>query len=95
MVQNSPFERLYSKNGVLKKQYQYLLRRPYQKEKTKKAKDRMRQFMSLDEMHACLSELVTRSRQADLSSIVHERLHNGMTFGDFCSGCILARWSSV
>ena len=88
MTRNSPFERLYNHQG--------LLRRPYHKEKTKKAKDRMRQFMSPEDMHDYLSQILARSRQVtELSSIVHERLPNGMTYGDFCTGCILARWASV
>jgi hypothetical protein len=56
-------------------------------------KDRMRQFMSAEDMHVCLSQIIAQSREKETSSLVEQRLHNGMTFADFCTGCITARWS--
>ncbi|NDF13565.1 MAG: hypothetical protein EB060_12225 [Proteobacteria bacterium] len=92
-MRNSPFERLYNKNGILKIQYHYLLRRPCHKEKTKKAKERMRQFMTPEQMHLCLVELLQTARRMTPEEMVMQRMDNGMTFGDFCSKCILARWA--
>jgi len=94
-MHNSPFERLYNKKGILKKQYHYLSKRPFHKEKTRKTKERMRQFMAPEEMHKRLTELLLRSKKGAVDAgFAKEKMENGMTFGDFCVGCILARWAN-